>query len=370
MLKSFAGRLAVVFALLIGGLSLAGGAGVSAQTVVDVEVRDRLIADQEALLNTYRCMFGVDVEVVPGGCSSGAPSLPAKDPAPFSGTPSPSDITVRDELVAAQEALLNTYRCRFQIDTQQVPGGCPEPTDQTDEETVAGTEGAILRYSCDREDLGFLSWCQMSEGDWRAVDRHLNICDTGQYTIFSETGSICGPYDPNFDPHRYTCGPIVETTHIASGYVYDHSRNAYPTTNTAGGCRGEPNSKWWFGPTRIYPEVGGQCNARDIHFGRMFEVCVPAETLAEELKPWQYRAFHSFTSHIRSVMSDDEIAELSEEEFQRLLNAYIRDIEENAKRPYYNLDLPFVRGWCEAHSTEEYDQNIVQGFCSSLGGSG
>lgn len=33
----------------------------------------------------------------------------------------------RDELIAAQESLLNDYRCRFDIDTQLVPNGCPEP---------------------------------------------------------------------------------------------------------------------------------------------------------------------------------------------------------------------------------------------------
>lgn len=31
---------------------------------------------------------------------------------------------MRDDLIAAQEKLLNTYRCMFNIDTQLVPGGC------------------------------------------------------------------------------------------------------------------------------------------------------------------------------------------------------------------------------------------------------
>ncbi len=97
--------------------------------VGDVEVRDRLIADQEALLNVYRCMFDVDVHVVPGGCVNGAPSSPAKDPAPFSGDLTAQDIAVRDNLIANQETLLNVYRCRFRIDMQQVPGGCPEPVE-------------------------------------------------------------------------------------------------------------------------------------------------------------------------------------------------------------------------------------------------
>lgn len=35
-----------------------------------IKQQQALINDQEALLNAYRCMFKVDVEVVPGGCPS------------------------------------------------------------------------------------------------------------------------------------------------------------------------------------------------------------------------------------------------------------------------------------------------------------
>ena len=49
-------------------VSVVLGPAVSAQTVADIAVRDQLIADQENLLNTYRCLFGVDADVVPGEC--------------------------------------------------------------------------------------------------------------------------------------------------------------------------------------------------------------------------------------------------------------------------------------------------------------
>ena len=45
----------------------------SAQTVKDVEDRDDLIAAQEALLNVYRCRFDIDTEIVPDGCIDGVP---------------------------------------------------------------------------------------------------------------------------------------------------------------------------------------------------------------------------------------------------------------------------------------------------------
>ena len=45
---------------------------------------------------------------------------------PHSETPSLADeISMRDQLIANQESLLNTYRCQFNIDTQVVPNGCP-----------------------------------------------------------------------------------------------------------------------------------------------------------------------------------------------------------------------------------------------------
>ena len=91
-----------------------------AQTVEDVEARDSLIASQENLLNTYRCLFGVDTDVVPGGCPNPDQVSPGVTPQ----NPSQHDIDVRDGLIQSQEALLNVYRCRFDVDTEIVPGGC------------------------------------------------------------------------------------------------------------------------------------------------------------------------------------------------------------------------------------------------------
>ncbi len=110
-----------VAAAVAAGLLVAVVAGpAAAQTVADVEARDRLIANQENLLNTYRCLFGVDVDVVPGGCPD--PDVVAPGVSPDS--PTQGDVDVRDGLIGNQEALLNIYRCRFDVDTEIVPGGC------------------------------------------------------------------------------------------------------------------------------------------------------------------------------------------------------------------------------------------------------
>ena len=113
---------------------------VSAQQPVtqnEVSVRDNLIAQQESLLNTYRCQFNIDTLIVPDGCTNGEPARGPTDPATLDGIPTQADLSVRDNLIAQQESLLNTYRCRFNIDTEIVPGGCtdgrPAPTEPSDQ---------------------------------------------------------------------------------------------------------------------------------------------------------------------------------------------------------------------------------------------
>ena len=122
--------------MVLSGLAAAvpTAAAAAAPLTAEIETRDQLIADQEALLNAYRCMFAVDVAAVPGGCANAAPALPAGEPGPPPPNPTKTDKDARDDLIAAQENLLNTYRCNHNIDTQLVPQGCPEATE--DKEVV------------------------------------------------------------------------------------------------------------------------------------------------------------------------------------------------------------------------------------------
>ena len=119
---------AVVVGLLATTLGGAGAAaqGTSGSQVIrsEIEVRDRLIAAQETLLNVYRCMFNIDTQIVTFGCINGEPRSGAIQPRAFQGTPAQREVDVRNKLVAAQEALLNVYRCMFNIDTQIVTFGC------------------------------------------------------------------------------------------------------------------------------------------------------------------------------------------------------------------------------------------------------
>ncbi|MCY3961561.1 MAG: hypothetical protein OXG34_07840 [bacterium] len=108
------------------GSAGAGGQekGSSEIALQEVQARNDLIAAQESLLNVYRCRFNVDTEVVPDGCVDGQPAGGTIDPALFEGTSTESDIAVRDSLIQAQESLLNNYRCLFKVDAGIVPGGC------------------------------------------------------------------------------------------------------------------------------------------------------------------------------------------------------------------------------------------------------
>ena len=113
----------LTLALGIGGLSAQSPTD-TAFTPADIEVRDNLVVAQESLLNVVRCRFGIDLMAVRGGCAGDRPIEGISRPGPFEGAPSLVDIEVRDELIAVQESVLNTYRCRYGIDTHAVPGGC------------------------------------------------------------------------------------------------------------------------------------------------------------------------------------------------------------------------------------------------------
>ena len=117
----------VAACLLVPILGIAGASGQEGGGEValqEVQTRNELIAAQESLLNVYRCRFNVDTQVVPNGCVDGQPAGGATEPDLFEGTPTENDIAVRDSLVQAQESLLNNYRCLFKVDAQIVPGGC------------------------------------------------------------------------------------------------------------------------------------------------------------------------------------------------------------------------------------------------------
>jgi len=142
-------------AALVG--SLLASAPVAAQTADgqaagQVAERDTLIAAQENLLNAYRCQFNVDTDAVSGGCPDPDRIQPGTAPQ----NPSQQDIDARDTLIAAQEALLNVYRCQHNIDTQLVAGGCPRTgVSQTAPNTSADIPAQARHLSVQLGDLRY-----------------------------------------------------------------------------------------------------------------------------------------------------------------------------------------------------------------------
>lgn len=167
------GRRLIALAMLTALLP----AGASAQTPDDVAMRDELIAAQENLLNDYRCLFGVDADQVPGGCPD--PDRVAPGPAPES--PTKHDLSVRDDLIAAQEALLNKYRCKLSVDVGLVPGGCrdgapispdargpyPDPPNGVVGETLP-VDGWVFEMTCGARKLGPISVGEFQWTTWYA----------------------------------------------------------------------------------------------------------------------------------------------------------------------------------------------------------
>ncbi len=99
---------------------------VAPPTVADIRARDNLVFAQESLLNSYRCRFGIDTGVVPGGCRDGKPARTVSQPPPFAGQPTALGVAERERLIYAQEWQLNSIRCRFGVDTVAVPDGCQQ----------------------------------------------------------------------------------------------------------------------------------------------------------------------------------------------------------------------------------------------------
>ncbi len=183
--------LAIVAALVISAVAAVPGAaaaqssgGVSSQ---DIAARDQLIANQENLLNTYRCLFNTDTAAVPGGCPDPDTITPAAAPP----NPPPNDLDHRDQLIQNQEALLNTYRCQHNIDTQLVPGGCPNPnTDPPKPDNTAAVRYTAIAagdgHSCATATDGTTT-CGGTNQDGQADP------PAGTYTAISASGGLsCG----------------------------------------------------------------------------------------------------------------------------------------------------------------------------------
>ncbi len=87
------------------------------------------------------------------------------DPAAAQQTVSRETVAVRDNLIAQQESLLNTYRCRFNINTEMVPGGCidgkpapTEPSDQTPSDQYTAVAAGQRHVCALRTDQTIACW--------------------------------------------------------------------------------------------------------------------------------------------------------------------------------------------------------------------
>ena len=143
---------------------------------------NKLISEQSVLISDYRCLFNVDIQYVPGGCRAGQPAYPEWTSFTFIGSYRNMDLMKLEDLVAAQEALLNAYRCRFRVDMDAVPGGCGQ-TDETDDSDDGDDPG-------DTEDTGDVGDSVPQDG-WNPFDgfefNHPGLDRPRQVGVFTES---------------------------------------------------------------------------------------------------------------------------------------------------------------------------------------
>ncbi|MCQ3808959.1 MAG: hypothetical protein KTV68_00235 [Acidimicrobiia bacterium] len=116
---------ALLMAVLSTGLVQASGRWDNhsrAQLVEEIEARDTLIGAQESLMNVYRCQFGVDVDVVPGGCSNGKPATDSTTPSQPNTDARVPSLTVSQSAAGYRQPCLTTTGCSldyFSVPTNQ-----------------------------------------------------------------------------------------------------------------------------------------------------------------------------------------------------------------------------------------------------------
>lgn len=148
---------------------------------------NKLISEQSVLISHYRCRFNVDIQYVPGGCRDGQPAYPEWTSFTFIGSYQNMDLMKLEDLVTAQEALLNAYRCRFRVDMDAAPGGCGQ-TDETEDSDDGDDTG-------DTEDTGDVGDSVPQDG-WSPFDgfefNHPGLDRPRQVGVFAE--SITGTW--------------------------------------------------------------------------------------------------------------------------------------------------------------------------------
>ena len=206
---------------LVASVIVAVSPMASAQTAGDVHQRDQLIAAQENLLNAYRCLFAVDLDQVPGSC----PNPDQVVPGPAPDNPSQADIEVRDQLVQAQEALLNTYRCANGVDLELVPDNFPgrpcttqgdeaEDAEAADDDAAdddAADDDAADAAAFPAFDDNFDLMIHLSQN---CIFSRIGVLESGVDQVVREYGSDCATSSDETDLDRV----LTELYFCADGY--------------------------------------------------------------------------------------------------------------------------------------------------------
>ena len=133
--------------------------------------------------------------------------------------PTLQDVEVRDNLIANQESLLNTYRCQFNIDTQVVPGGCTTPTEQPTQPDTTGP--AQTGQPTQPDSPGQFTTISTGHDHACGIRTDKTVACWGRFAFLDAVPS--GQFTAIAAGRGWTCGITAEKTVQCWGFGYTRS---------------------------------------------------------------------------------------------------------------------------------------------------
>lgn len=239
-----------------------------------VEARrcDQLIFNQESLLNSYRCLFNVDTQIVPGGCPASAPQayqMPVWYCVP-EGRQTLADV---EAMTAEFNRRISPFWAREssgQANVQFTVGGLLHPP--------AGTDWATERVIDVYRGNGTPGEClwEARHGNWEAgipgwIDRVLMIADLDSPAEVSGTDDLHGIAVVRLDAWG---GPGFEAFYTAVAHETGHALFAFEHT----GVDGSECVDYSLMNTGGLQDCGGSVLTEHTPLARQFIVCFQRES--------------------------------------------------------------------------------------------
>ena len=171
-------------------------------------------------MNVYRCVMGVDMEVVPGGCAKGWP-VDVVAPGRHRGVATMNDIAVQDALIASQKVLLQRYRCLFAAEIGIALDDCRAASKWSDVGRAVDREAQRLAELAHRWDgsARVVLAVVLPDGSIRGVNRHLLVRSASAVKPVWAAAAMAAAGRDAVD--RYAHGALALSDNTAAGRLID-----------------------------------------------------------------------------------------------------------------------------------------------------